>query len=89
MDGLLSGLPSRDAAATLAHTYYRNGAWMYGCLPREVFFASFLPHVYPGPHEPEHDISSQKLAVVFYVLALGGLFDLYLPPRESSLGHPT
>lgn len=57
---------------------------MYGVLPRELFFADFFRHVYNQVAEPVHDISNQKLAIVFLMIALGYLFDLNSPPRESS-----
>ena len=61
----------------------QNGAWMYGVLPREYFFASFFDHVYSNSSDPSHEISNQKLAIVFLMIALGYLFDLNSPPRQS------
>ncbi|KAL7418056.1 fungal-specific transcription factor domain-containing protein [Mrakia frigida] len=84
IEALLVSLPSRDNASAMCETYYRNGAWMYGVLPREYFFSSYFDHVYSNSSDPAHEISNQKLAIVFLMIALGHLFDLNSPPQSKN-----
>lgn len=49
-------------------------------------FLQVYPHpsnVYNPLYPPRSQPSTQQLAVVYMVLALGALFDLSLPPCES------
>lgn len=80
---LVASLPSRDEASTLARTYFRYGGWMYHTVSLKLFFDVFFPHVYPVVIDAEHEVSSQKLAIVLYVLALGSLFDQNAPPQSK------
>lgn len=63
-------------------------AWGYSVVVKETFDLDFLSHVYPADEFSSPPINTQRLAVVFFVLSLGSLFDLNLVPCKIPLRFP-
>ncbi|KAJ7168672.1 fungal-specific transcription factor domain-containing protein [Mycena filopes] len=85
LEHIYAHLPLEARAWTLCETYYRNGCWT-GMPVNQSETAELLDLVYHPHHSrPEHQppITTQKMAVLILIFALGSLVDLTLPPYNS------
>ena len=71
-----------DLLPGLLAAFFQNGAWTYDSVSRSRFYESYFSSAYPSNRPQDISPPPQRPAVVFLVLALGGLFDLNSPPRK-------
>ncbi|THH15615.1 hypothetical protein EW146_g4890 [Bondarzewia mesenterica] len=76
-------LPPADKAAELRDIYFSHAAWMYNPIPvadfnETVYSAIYKSQMSTTPDEPLI-VRSQRLALMFMVLAIGSLMDDRLP----------
>ncbi|KAJ6605836.1 hypothetical protein B0H10DRAFT_2076061 [Mycena sp. CBHHK59/15] len=92
LEQLFAHLPVEAQAWHLCETYYNNGCWT-GMPVSQDEMVEILTRVYEpfrvGEQEgqPHHSMSTQKMAVLYFVFALGALVDLSLPPYSSEADH--
>ncbi|KAK2600059.1 hypothetical protein QQS21_005223 [Conoideocrella luteorostrata] len=82
---LLSCLPSRDEAWTLAESYYRYCAWHHDVAPKASFEETF-DRVFKRAENvsPSLPINPQEIALVFIIMAQGTMFNIEMPNCDSS-----
>ncbi|KAL0069011.1 hypothetical protein AAF712_004004 [Marasmius tenuissimus] len=86
-------LPNKSSAISLCETYFTRGLWSSNIVLREELIEDILTPVYAyiesNPFQkdlPQVEgakvlpISAHRLAILFFVLAIGSLVDLSLPP---------
>lgn len=71
---IASRLPSRDRAHLLCQLYIDHASLFFRPIKSDELFDLFLPNVYKDPHSA----LPHTLATLFFVFALGALFDLRL-----------
>ncbi|KAJ7162137.1 fungal-specific transcription factor domain-containing protein [Mycena filopes] len=79
---LFARLPLEVRAWSLCGTYYRSGCWT-GMPVNQSEATELLDLVYHPHHSQQHPITTQQLAVLYLLFALGALVDLDLPPYNS------
>lgn len=83
LERLRAELPDWDGEGhDLLEHYWENVNWMYQVLPRAMFESDHLPNAYRAPKPQAH-----KLACVFFMMAIGVLFDLTREPWHSRAHH--
>ncbi|KAJ7107907.1 hypothetical protein C8R44DRAFT_885298 [Mycena epipterygia] len=84
LEQLLTHLPFKEKAWSLCETYYRNSCWTGMPIMQEEA-VELLTQVYQPFHTEEHysAVTTQKIAVLYLILALGSLVDLDLPPDSD------
>ncbi|KAJ7049717.1 hypothetical protein C8F01DRAFT_1181627 [Mycena amicta] len=84
LEQLYLHLPLQPRAWALCERYFQNGCWT--CMPMMQDEAvEILARVYQ--RSSASDISTQQMAVVYFVFALGALVDLDLPAYSSEADH--
>ncbi|KAF8901817.1 fungal-specific transcription factor domain-containing protein, partial [Mucidula mucida] len=80
---LVRHLPSLERAQLLSQSYIDHASLFFRPIKSDELFNSFLPKVYGDPTS----LASESLAMLFFILALGALFDLTLSPynKEAEL----
>ncbi|OJJ02455.1 hypothetical protein ASPVEDRAFT_676961 [Aspergillus versicolor CBS 583.65] len=82
---LLSHLPPREEAWTLAESYYRYCAWHHDVAPKPMFEKTFN-RVYKlsegGTLSPR--VNPQEIALVFIIMAQGTLYNIEMPNYDPS-----
>ncbi|KAL4970486.1 fungal specific transcription factor domain-containing protein [Aspergillus stella-maris] len=82
---LVSHLPPREEAWTLAESYYRYCAWHHDVAPKAAFQRTF-DRVYTlsegGSLSPR--VNPQEIALVFIILAQGTMFNIEMPYYDPS-----
>lgn len=82
---LLSSLPSRQRAISLSDNYMENAAPLFRPIDKddlnETLHIIYNMRIPPDPQIKglKIDICSHKVAIVFFILAIGALFDISLP----------
>ncbi|PVH82125.1 hypothetical protein DL98DRAFT_653478 [Cadophora sp. DSE1049] len=82
---LLSHLPPKDEAWTLAEAYYRYCAWHHDVAPKSRFEKTF-DRVYAladGRH-PSTRVNAQEIALVYIIIAQGTMYNIEMPAFDSS-----
>ncbi|KAH7411112.1 hypothetical protein BKA64DRAFT_692805 [Cadophora sp. MPI-SDFR-AT-0126] len=82
---LLSHLPPKDEAWTLAEAYYRYCAWHHDVAPKSRFEKTF-DRVYAladGRH-PSTRVNAQEIALVYIIIAQGTMYNIEMPPFDAS-----
>lgn len=83
LERLRAELPDWDTEGhDLLECYWENVNWMYQILPRAMFETDHLPNAYRAPKAQAH-----KLACVFFMMAIGVIFDLTREPWHSRAHH--
>ncbi|KAJ6610732.1 hypothetical protein B0H10DRAFT_2059374 [Mycena sp. CBHHK59/15] len=84
LEQLFAHLPVEVWAWHLCKTYYNNGCWTGMPLLTRVYQPF---HIGEQEGQPHHSMSTQKMAVLYFVFALGALVNLSLPPYSSEADH--
>ncbi|ORY25463.1 fungal-specific transcription factor domain-domain-containing protein [Naematelia encephala] len=79
LDALVAQLPPGEEAERLLRSYFECVSWGSAIVDRNTFAAEFFYPFYSA-----HRLDSQHLAVLFFVLALGSLFDPSAPPGANN-----
>jgi hypothetical protein len=89
LDVVLSHLPPQSRGWSLYETYAEHAAWIFGPLKRDEVIDDILSPIYKAVKEKQTAgssamtlISPHKLAVLYFIFALGTLVDLTLEPCE-------
>ncbi|KAM5344358.1 hypothetical protein ACJ41O_012895 [Fusarium nematophilum] len=82
---LLSWLPPREEAWTLAESYYRYCAWHHDVAPKASFEKTF-DRVYKRAERGSSSasVNPQEIALVFIIMAQGTMFNIEMPNCDSS-----
>ncbi|CCM00380.1 uncharacterized protein FIBRA_02410 [Fibroporia radiculosa] len=81
---LIGHLPGLTEARRLIELYFRHAAWMYTPVPETEFHTSIMPRFYEQSSFVDQDsMESHKLAIVYFVSALGSLLDLDKPSYDT------
>ena len=93
LESILDYLPHKFSALTLCETYFAHGIWCSDIVTREELIEDILTPVYAYVEladlmkdQPQTEnvetfpISPHRLAVFFFILAIGSLVDVTLPP---------
>ncbi|KAK0210193.1 fungal-specific transcription factor domain-containing protein, partial [Desarmillaria ectypa] len=80
---IVSRLPTRNRAHVLCQLYIDHASLFFRPIKSDELFDLFLPDIYNDPHSA----LPHTLAALFFVFALGALFDLCLGPynKEAEL----
>ncbi|KAI0886892.1 fungal-specific transcription factor domain-containing protein [Annulohypoxylon maeteangense] len=82
---LLSCLPPRDEAWSLAESYYRYCAWHHDVAPRPSFEKTFdRIYKHAEKYPSSSPINPQEIALVYIIMALGTVFNIEMPNYDSS-----
>ncbi|KAL4939489.1 hypothetical protein BDV06DRAFT_198793 [Aspergillus oleicola] len=82
---LLSHLPPREEAWTLAESYYRYCAWHHDVAPKPAFQKTFdRVYALSKGGSLSSRINPQEIALVFIILAQGTMFNIEMPYYDSS-----
>ncbi|KAJ6538854.1 hypothetical protein DFH09DRAFT_1368755 [Mycena vulgaris] len=89
---LFTHLPLEVRALSLCETYYRNGCWTGMPLAQDETLELLMEIYGPfriGEGEEKHRsrVILQQMAVLYFILALGSLVDLELPPYSLEADH--
>ncbi|KAK7053433.1 hypothetical protein VNI00_004059 [Paramarasmius palmivorus] len=86
MERLISYLPQKLRAWSLCETYLGQECWTSKIISREELIDDILGPVYRYVDQQDEDqdlpVSPHRLAVLFFVFALGALVDLTIPPHS-------
>jgi hypothetical protein len=87
LDAILNHLPPQPRAWSLYEVYEEHASWIFAPLKREEVIDDILSPIYKAVKEKQtsgssaiESISRHKLAVLFFIFALGALVDLTLEP---------
>ncbi|KAF7315900.1 Zn(2)-C6 fungal-type domain-containing protein [Mycena indigotica] len=87
LERLYHHLPPQPRAWALLERYFQNGCWTVMPLMQDEA-VEILASVYQSHRtEPQHSLTTQQMAVVYLVFALGALVDLELPPYSPEADH--
>ncbi|KAJ7778579.1 fungal-specific transcription factor domain-containing protein [Mycena maculata] len=75
-------LPPHGEAVRIADLYFKNTAFMYEIIPKDIFFSVHLPTIYPDAAGPCVPTNLHVLSLCAMVFALGAFFDLSLPSSD-------
>ncbi|KAJ7090825.1 hypothetical protein B0H15DRAFT_778919 [Mycena belliarum] len=76
-------LPPYTRATDLCTAYLAHGALFFRPIKRDELLGPFLEAIYAPVVEGSAKVASHTLATLFFVLALGALLDLRLPPYNA------
>ncbi|GJJ10068.1 hypothetical protein Clacol_004294 [Clathrus columnatus] len=75
IDDLISGLPPADIAWNICEIFFTHGDWLFAAINRAEFMDGIYHPIYASDSSP----STDRLSLLFIILALGALLDISKP----------